>query len=170
MIRCHEMWHGTTKTRFLALILLRTLLLLCYMTVSRTTLTWSFCGGWVLQKVDINLLVLLEVFWVWSPLGLFQILTILVQYLNIDVLKTYFSKFLTTSVEQLFQPAFRWLLLTISWGESNISKNFDPLRKPVYTPVYSLYEIPSKENYLKKCKESCLGGRVLKQISRLELC
>ena len=68
----------TTKTRLLASILLRTLLLLCYMTVSRVTLTWHFCGGWVLQKVDIILLVLLEAFWVWSPLGLFQILTILV--------------------------------------------------------------------------------------------
>ena len=77
MIRCHEMWYGTTKTRFLASILLRTPLLLCYMTVSRMTLAWHFCGGWVLQKVDINLLVLLKTFWVWSPFGLFQILTII---------------------------------------------------------------------------------------------
>ena len=42
------------------------------------TFTWRFCGGWVLQKVDINLLVFLENFWVFIPLGLFQILTILV--------------------------------------------------------------------------------------------
>ena len=42
------------------------------------TFTCRFCGGWVLQKVDINLLVFLENFWVLIPLGLFQILTILV--------------------------------------------------------------------------------------------
>ena len=89
----HLIRFAVTKTRFLASISLRTLLLLCYMTVSRMTLTWPFSGGWVLQKVDINLLVLLEAFWVWPPLGLFQILTILVQYLNIDALKTYFSSF-----------------------------------------------------------------------------
>ena len=60
MIRCHEMWYGTTESLFLASILLLTLLLLCYMTVSRMALTWHFCGGCVLQKVDINLLVLHE--------------------------------------------------------------------------------------------------------------
>ena len=42
------------------------------------TFTWRFCGGWVLQKVHINLLVFLENFWVLIPLGLFQILIILV--------------------------------------------------------------------------------------------
>ena len=62
----------------LASIPLRTLFLLCYMTVSRMTLTWHFCGGWMLQKVDMTLLVLLEIFQVWSLLGLFQILIILV--------------------------------------------------------------------------------------------
>ena len=51
----------------LALIPLPTLFLLCYMTVSR-----------MLQKVDMTLLVLLEIFQVWPPLGLFQILAILV--------------------------------------------------------------------------------------------
>ena len=76
-------------------------------------------------------------------------------------------KFLTTSVEQLFQPAFRWLLLTISWVKNNISKNFE---KPAYAPVHSLCEIPSKENYLKKCKKGCSGGRVLQQTFRLDLC
>ena len=45
-----------------------------------------------------------------------------------------------------------------------------PSEKPVYAPVYSLFEIPSKENYLKKCKEGCSGGRVLQQIFRLGLC
>ena len=48
------------------------------MTVSRMTLTWHFCDELVLQKVDVNLLVLLEAFSVQSPLGLFKILTILV--------------------------------------------------------------------------------------------
>ena len=62
MIRCHKMWCGTTKTRFLASIPLLTLLFLCYLTVSRMTLIWNFRCGWVLQKVDINLLVLLEAF------------------------------------------------------------------------------------------------------------
>ena len=58
IIRCHEMWYDTTKTWFLASIPILTLLVLCYLTVSRMTLIWHFRGGWVLQKVDINLLVL----------------------------------------------------------------------------------------------------------------
>ena len=67
----------TYETRFLALVPFLTLFLLCYMNVLRMALTWHFCGGWVFQKVDINLLVLLEAFQVRSPLGLFQILAIL---------------------------------------------------------------------------------------------
>ena len=89
MIRCHKMWYGTTKTQFLASISLRTLLLLCYMSVSGMALTWHFCGGWVLQKIDINLLVLLEAFWLCLSLGLFQILTIFLKRI-----KTYFLTFL----------------------------------------------------------------------------
>ena len=50
----------TTKTQFLTSISLLTLFLLCYVAVSPMTLTWHFCGGRMLQKVDINLLDLFE--------------------------------------------------------------------------------------------------------------
>ena len=36
------------------------------MTTSRMTLTWHFCGGWVLQKVDIILLDFLSMVTTWS--------------------------------------------------------------------------------------------------------
>ena len=61
---------GKTKQRL-------AILFSCYMTVSHMTVTWHFCGRWVLQKVDINL-VLLHAFWVRSSLDLFQMLTILI--------------------------------------------------------------------------------------------
>ena len=76
-------------------------------------------------------------FWVWSPLGLFQILIIL--YLNIDVLKKYFSPQVQNSylVEHLSMIASDSLL-----GE----KQYDhyhliliPSEKPDYALVYSLF-------------------------------
>ena len=72
--------------------------------------------------------------------------------------------------------------MVASWEENNINNKLGGeggtiFRKililsenPVYMPVYSLYEIPSDENYLKSCKEGYSGGRVLQQIFRLGLC
>ena len=129
MIRCHEMWCGTTKI-FLLLIRLRTLLLICHTTVSRMTLTWHLCGGWVLQKVDISLLILLflRLFEYDHPLVCLKYWQY--WYLNIDVLKTYCSRFLATSVEHLFRRApFDDCLWQYIEGKSicPFSTNFDQM-------------------------------------------
>ena len=70
--------------------------------------TWGFLSmvtSWFVSNIDNTSI------WIWT------------------FLKCIFSSFLTKSGEQLFQPAFRLLLLIISCVKNNISKNFGPLRK-----------------------------------------
>ena len=127
MICCHEMWYRTTKTRFLASLPLRTQLLLYYMTVSCKTLTWHICGGRVLQKVNTNLLGLSRIFEYGHPLVCFK--NWQYKYLNIGVLKTYYSRFLT-----IFQSH-----LTCFWRFLFFVANFDSLRKPCFSSYLCLF-------------------------------
>ena len=155
MIQCHEMWYGTAKTRFLASIPLRTLLLLCYMTVSHMTLTWHFCGGPFLQKVDINLLVLLEPFWVWSPFsnigntgfGIQTSLNRTFQGFWPQVQNSYFVKHLSMVASD-----------NILWEKQYVlfRQIFTPSEKLVYAHVYSIFEIPSNGNSFKQFFENSL--------------
>ena len=160
------MWYGTTKTRFLASISLLTLLLLCYMTVSRMTSTWYFCGGRVLQCQFIS-----------SSWGFLSMVTPWFVS-NIDntsigietSLKWIFQGFWLQVQNSYFNQPFDGCFLQYLGGKTIFWKTWIPSEKPVYAPVYSLFEILSKENYLKNCKEGCSGGRVLQQIFRLGLC
>ena len=92
-------------------------------------------------------------------------------YLNIDVLKTYFSRFLTRNAEQLFRKApFDCCFWQYIGGKIIVRKILTPSGKPVYGPIYSLFEMPINENYPENCKVGCYGGRVLQQTFRWGLC
>ena len=85
--------HGKMKQKL-------ALLLLCYMTVSRMTLTLTLLWWMVVVKGRCQFSsswCFLSMVTPWFVSN--------VEYLNIEVLKTYFSRFLTTSAEQLFHRA-----------------------------------------------------------------
>ena len=85
--------HGKMKQKL-------ALLLLCYMTVSCMTLTLTLLWWMVVVKGRCQFSsswCFLSMVTPWFVSN--------VEYLNIEVLKTYFSRFLTTSAEQLFHRA-----------------------------------------------------------------
>ena len=134
------------------------LLLLCYMTVSRMTLTltllwWMFVVKGRCQFSSSWCFLSMVTPWFVSN----------VEYLNIEVLKTYFSRFLTTSAEQLFHRA----LFDDVLGRKQcvpFRKIWHP-QKNLSRPVYSLFKIPSNENSFEKFLQT-LCNIILRRVTK----
>ena len=149
MIHCHEMWYSVDFSLYPISLMLHhcitydiNMTLLWWMSVAKSSYQF-FSSSWSFLEFGHHLVY----FKYW-------------QYLNIDALKTYFSKFLTTSAEQnLCRAPFDVCFWQYIGGKTLCSflTNVDRLRKTYPRPIYSLFEILSNENLFKQLVTNSLS-------------